>query len=1120
MKQRIARKFRRGLTFIMSAIMVVETINCVSMTALASGGSVSAGDAIVLNQDLKDQVNEAESAAIAADEAAKAAAAALEAAEKLAEMAGDAALEIADDGSYTTSVSDGDGNTVEVPVLKEELDDAITDAENKVEDANHANQGILDATEDDIDKLAEQAAADTAEQLQKATDAADTAEEAAKKAQEELAKAQAASDYFTAKQAADAAQAAYNEAQKATDAAGVAYQEAQDILAAAQKAVEDAVAACNDTISSGDATQAAEAAIKNAQEALDAAKAIVDQAQKEYEEAQKNLDDAEKAATEAANKAAAISEGITEDLEDAKGVDVDQLTADKEAAKEDLKKAEEDKVKFDAEQDEIIRQAKLDKEAADSKIEEYNKAKSYTDKMEDKGLFGLSTSDIEEARKVASKTTSDVKYYKVPLLNLGPVYYTQAEIDAAKAIVDEYNKAKALVTGTNLNTLKQASADAQNKINSAINAKNAAALDISNRKTEIARLETKIATVTDYIYNNPNAVVYDLRDDANYKKLLQEMLASNIQYDKSVETRENYQDAIDKDEWWKIITNFEKWLTELNIEFTKNGSEFNWETFSYDTEYGKMYLFRNNNDNVVTLINIENGKLTIAQVDELEFATYAATYDAVAAAESAQKAAEAAQKAQEAKAKLDAANEALRLAQERLDALRIKKMNLDAAKLALAEAERNVELTKAEWEEAKKSAEEAKRAAEEAKLEPETKPVMAAFYVLNRGLAQPSEVASYPKNNYSKKPIYCELYSGALDEATGNRDYSYISLYKKGIKDETLVSQYLKSVPTAEQLADSGVVLKEGESIKWYVIKTEADGYHVDGFIVNQRFNINVLYGYNDEYDNFVEFVKGDGTTYEQSGVFVLGDTYEFTSPVIDDYVAETAIVSGTASSDMTIKVTYTKEETAAVKINYFRGSMTGTLLKTVPLNVAISKVAGYASTISANWLNTEKPADCNNGVLINYYYNEDENVWIANIVYSVIPTDETPTTPPTQVITTEEESEIITIDEEATPTTVRILTPGTPAPAEEEEEQDVIEVEDEGTPLADSTDDTDTASEDQEVVNIEEEDVPLAAGPSCWIHWLILLITAAYTMYELVRSVIRNKKIKELSDNSQSVEA
>lgn len=57
------------------------------------------------------------------------------------------------------------------------------------------------------------------------------------------------------------------------------------------------------------------------------------------------------------------------------------------------------------------------------------------------------------------------------------------------------------------------------------------------------------------------------------------------------------------------------------------------------------------------------------------------------------------------------------------------------------------------------------------------------------------------------------------------------------------------------------------------------------------------------------------------------------------------------------------------------------------------------------------------------------------------------------------------------------------------------------------------------EVVDIEEEETPLA-GAHCWIHWLILILTAAYTIYEVIRSIARNKRIKELEEQHETIEA
>ncbi len=56
-------------------------------------------------------------------------------------------------------------------------------------------------------------------------------------------------------------------------------------------------------------------------------------------------------------------------------------------------------------------------------------------------------------------------------------------------------------------------------------------------------------------------------------------------------------------------------------------------------------------------------------------------------------------------------------------------------------------------------------------------------------------------------------------------------------------------------------------------------------------------------------------------------------------------------------------------------------------------------------------------------------------------------------------------------------------------------------------------------LAQIEEEEVPLAPGidDSCWIHWLILLITALYTIYEIARGLARKKRINEMTEANET---
>lgn len=97
----------------------------------------------------------------------------------------------------------------------------------------------------------------------------------------------------------------------------------------------------------------------------------------------------------------------------------------------------------------------------------------------------------------------------------------------------------------------------------------------------------------------------------------------------------------------------------------------------------------------------------------------------------------------------------------------------------------------------------------------------------------------------------------------------------------------------------------------------------------------------------------------------------------------------------------------------------------------------------------------------------------------------------------------------------VALAAPPAAAPAAPEEapaeEPGPTVIEEEPTPLA-------PAEPEEELAEIEEEDVPLAVPTQddCWIHWLILLLTAIYTVYQLARGYNRKKKIDELQQDAQ----
>lgn len=68
--------------------------------------------------------------------------------------------------------------------------------------------------------------------------------------------------------------------------------------------------------------------------------------------------------------------------------------------------------------------------------------------------------------------------------------------------------------------------------------------------------------------------------------------------------------------------------------------------------------------------------------------------------------------------------------------------------------------------------------------------------------------------------------------------------------------------------------------------------------------------------------------------------------------------------------------------------------------------------------------------------------------------------------------------------------------------------LEDEEVPLANVTDD----NAKQEVTALEDEAVPLAANPAgednCIIHWIMMILTIVFAGYNVVRAVLRQKKM------------
>ena len=91
------------------------------------------------------------------------------------------------------------------------------------------------------------------------------------------------------------------------------------------------------------------------------------------------------------------------------------------------------------------------------------------------------------------------------------------------------------------------------------------------------------------------------------------------------------------------------------------------------------------------------------------------------------------------------------------------------------------------------------------------------YYVLNRGLTQPDEISSYPKPNYSQ----------GIEINDAIRHFTELG-------DEEAVNDNIIIKPTREQLEEVGVILADNEYVKWYVLKDEADHWHIDGIITEK----------------------------------------------------------------------------------------------------------------------------------------------------------------------------------------------------------------------------------------------------------------------------------------------
>lgn len=300
------------------------------------------------------------------------------------------------------------------------------------------------------------------------------------------------------------------------------------------------------------------------------------------------------------------------------------------------------------------------------------------------------------------------------------------------------------------------------------------------------------------------------------------------------------------------------------------------------------------------------------------------------------------------------------------------------------------------------------------------------------------------------------------------------------------------------------------QNINWYVIKhvwtdtnTNFDKYNIDG-VASWTENVPVQYT--------LKYVVNDGTlTGSDTQTFTVNDaiTFEvpakdgctfdgwYTTPDFQDGTLQTGIAVGT-KNDATVYAKWT-ENPAPVP-----GPTPGPTPEVPDIVYTVKFVDGLGNTLSTQSVvrgygATAPEVPARTGFTF--------TAW--DTAFRYVYTDLTVTAQYTEV------QEVVAhvqapqapavINDENTPLAEAPVEEPAEAPAVDEPEKTVEEVK------------APEEEKEQEVVAIDDEDTPLASG-TCNIHWLILLLTAIYTVFELVRSVQRNKKIKE--NDAETAEA
>lgn len=750
-----------------------------SQPITASAAEVADGheDDQAVNQ-MKESSETVVKAVEAAHDADKAASEAADAAEDALQAAKDleaAAAESVNKG-YSEVVSEDEANQ------QNTVEEEVTEAEAKAKEVNAEIDNLNGDLEAAVSKIVKDAdrngTADFNDDIDAKQEALDEAFEAVDEARADAAKALeatiAAQYKDEALKAADEADKAATLAEEKAADALVAYNDAVDLYNKANKDYNELLEIANKLY--GEQKDKFDEELKEAEDTLALAKAGVEAAKAEYDKSVTESTEAADYAETAAAKAKEASDNAQVAIDNLEALkqsgEVEVLRANRDTAQKALKDAEDNKTAVDTTQNAEIKKQNdiIATETATSNAKQ-NEINSLTGEISSlNNQIAAQGKIISDNSTVAEKTTKDIKstvykwYYKDFLgrtkecdedawhLNKWKevdyyIYYSQNEIDTAKANVKAASEAKQSLenTKTQKNTALEAANNAKktadgnvvaanNAIATANAAKTAANNAVTSAKNELTARLSELAVIEDFIYSDNGVTISykDLDDQAKVTQLIKDAVATQSKLGEIRDDVKTYEDSIDYDNFWKwCAQKLNPWSDEYKIE--RKYRDWDWKWSDAET-----HVFKSNDSNLAFLVDVRNDQLHVVLVDEAELATYVSTFDKAAAAQAAARAADAAKAEAVALGNYQDALKKLETAKARLDKLSLTALanEKDSEALALAalqlkQAEERVSVAESVLRDAEGEAEAARQDAEAAKEKAAQKP--------NRPISGPSE---------------------------------------------------------------------------------------------------------------------------------------------------------------------------------------------------------------------------------------------------------------------------------------------------------------------------------------------------------------------------------------------